>query len=177
VIHMYLAIRLKLRAKEARPIPYAYEQTIQASVASRFMLQTGLVIFVFLLFHLAHFTFCWIGTATIFEGGQPKQVSYLNLHDPQDPAKRHDVYAMTVLGFMNPVISLLYIAAQVFLLLHLWHGVGSVFQTLGANSPRWQTTIRLFGWAVALIVGVGNIAIVVAVWAGAVPLPPYIQLR
>ena len=128
------------------------------------MLQTGLLIFVFLLFHLAHYTFGWIGTATV----NGETVSYLDLKDGNG---LHDVYSMTILGFRNPIIAVLYILAQLLLMMHLSHGVGSVFQTLGANSPRWQPTIRLLSWAVALIVGLGNIAIVVAVWVGAVKLP------
>ena len=173
VVHMYLSIRLKLRAYHARPIPYVHEDTIQASIASRTMLWTGLLIFIFLLFHLAHYTFGWIGTAQFIEGGQVKHVSYLDLHDPlNDPTGRHDVYSMTVFGFMNPVVSILYIVAQVLLLMHLSHGVGSVFQTLGANSPRWQPTVRILSWAIALLVGLGNIGIVVAVWVGALKLPP-----
>jgi succinate dehydrogenase / fumarate reductase cytochrome b subunit len=163
-IHMTLSIRLNQRSSEARPIPYFHEDTIQASFASRTMLQTGLLVFAFLLFHLAHYTFGWIGTAQ--QDG--RTVGYLDLHDP---AGLHDVYSMTILGFRNPVVSILYIVAQILLLLHLSHGVGSVFQTLGANSPRSQPAIRILGWAVALLVGVGNIAIVVGVWAGAVPLP------
>jgi succinate dehydrogenase / fumarate reductase, cytochrome b subunit len=168
IVHMFFSIRLQKRAAKARPIPYVHEDTIQASVASRYMLQTGLVIFVFLLFHLAHYTFGWIGHATI--NNQP--VSYLELHDPVSGL--HDVYAMTILGFRNPLIAILYIVAQIILAMHLSHGVSSVFQTLGANGPRWQPAIRILGWAVALIVGLGNIVIVVAVWAGAVPLPAYL---
>jgi succinate dehydrogenase / fumarate reductase cytochrome b subunit len=164
VVHVALSIRLKQRATEARPIPYFHEDTIQAGIASRTMLQTGLLVFAFLLFHLAHYTFGWIGAAQ--QDGQT--VSYLGL---KDPAGLHDVYSMTILGFRNPVVSILYIVAQVLLFMHLSHGIGSVFQTLGANSPRWQPTIRILAWAVALLVGVGNIAIVLGVWAGAVELP------
>jgi succinate dehydrogenase / fumarate reductase, cytochrome b subunit len=163
LVHMYCSIRLKVRAAEARPIPYFHDATIQASIASRIMLQTGILIFVFLLFHLAHFTFGWIGTARV----NGETVSYLSLHD----GPLHDVYSMTILGFMNPLVAGLYIIAQVILCLHLNHGVGSVFQTLGANSPRWQPAIKALSWAVALVVSVGNIAIVVAVWVGALKLP------
>lgn len=164
ILHMVYSIRLKWCAAEARPIAYVREQTIQASVASRFMLHTGVIIFIFLLFHLAHYTFGWIGTARV--NGEP--VRYHDLMDND----LHDVYSMTVLGFQNPLIAVLYIVGQLFLLMHLSHGVASVFQTLGANSPRWQPTIRLLSWAVALAVGLGNIAIVVAVWVGAITLPP-----
>lgn len=172
VVHMVLSIRLTWRARQARPIPYVHEETIQASIASRTMIWTGLVIFAFLVFHLAHFTFCWVGTAEVAHGTHVQRLGYLDLHDG---ANRHDVYSMTVLGFMNPVVSILYIVAQLLLLMHLSHGVGSFFQTLGVNSPRWQATIRGLSWLVALVVGLGNIGIVAAIWAGALKLPPGIS--
>lgn len=159
VLHIYLSLRLKRLAAEARPIPYAYEKTIQASLGSRTMLYTGLVILGFTIYHLAHYTFGWVQT-TVHDG---KTISILDL---KDPLGRHDVYAMVIAGFRNPLISLIYIVCQLFLLLHLSHGVGSVFQTLGLNAPRWQPCIKALGWAVALLVGLGNILIVVAVWTG-----------
>src|ERR1019366_6804364 len=42
VIHIWLALRLKIRSREARPIGYAHEQTVQASFASRSMVLSGL---------------------------------------------------------------------------------------------------------------------------------------
>ena len=172
VLHMAISIRLTLRARRARPIPYVHEETIQASLASRTMIWTGLLIFAFLLFHLAHFTFGAFGTVHVVAGAHSKYVGYLQL---RDPAGLHDVYSMTILGFMNPVVSILYIIAQLLLLVHLSHGVGSFFQTLGVNSPRWQRAIRGFSWLVALVVGLGNIGIVAAIWAGALALPPGIS--
>jgi succinate dehydrogenase / fumarate reductase cytochrome b subunit len=86
-----------------------------------------------------------------------------------DAEGRHDVYSMVVAGFRNPIVSIFYLIAQGFLLLHLSHGVSSVFQTLGWNSRGAQPYIKLLGWAIALLVVVGNMAIVIAVWAGWVP--------
>src|SRR5207248_2495188 len=60
VLHLTLAIRLKLRSVAARPIPYSYARTVQAGVASRTMVWTGLVVGLFVLFHLAHYTFGWV---------------------------------------------------------------------------------------------------------------------
>jgi succinate dehydrogenase / fumarate reductase, cytochrome b subunit len=177
VLHVVLAIRLKWRSAEARPIGYQYHQNIQASVASRTMLLTGLVILAFVLFHLAHFTFGWVKQAEataatwspsgeIIPTGQRVTTNYLNLVDAEG---RHDVYSMVVAGFRSPVISIIYLIAQGCLLLHLAHGVSSVFQTLGWNSRDAQPYIKLFGWAIALLVVGGNVAIVIAVWAGWVP--------
>src|SRR5438045_3079879 len=57
VLHLALAIRLKARSAAARPVGYAYPRTAQATLASRTMIWTGVVILLFVLFHLAHYTF------------------------------------------------------------------------------------------------------------------------
>lgn len=158
LLHIFLVLRLKSRSAAARPVPYAYPVTIQASAASRFMLMTGLVILVFVLFHLAHYTFGMVKPAVI----DCKEVNYLELHDAQG---RHDVYTMVVQGFRNPYISAFYLFAQVILFWHLSHGIGSVFQTLGLNSARFQRLIGRLAWLLALLILIGNCFIVVAVWA------------
>jgi succinate dehydrogenase / fumarate reductase cytochrome b subunit len=188
VLHIFLTLWLKKRSLEARPIRYVHEATIQASLASRTMVLSGLVILAFVLFHLAHFTFGWVHAANLHgqvvrvhdpkPGAEPvfareTSVNVLNLLDQHG---HHDVYSMMIFGFRNPVVSILYLISQFLLLMHLSHGVASTFQTLGANSPRWQPTIRVFGWAVTLLVTVGNIAIVIGVWTGLASLPPILYV-
>lgn len=169
LLHVVLVLRLKERAAAARPVPYQYANTIQASVASRTMLYTGLLVLAFVLFHLAHYTFGWVSTtsATDLTTNAKVETNYLNLVDPQG---RHDVYSMVVAGFRNPIISALYVIAQLALFLHLSHGIASTLQTLGLNTPRFQPAIRMLGYIIALLIAVGNIALVVAVWSGNVPV-------
>ncbi len=168
LLHIFLAIKLKNRSRLARPIGYAYSNTIQASIASRTMLTTGLLILAFVLFHLAHYTFGYITTTHAVQLGSGNQIeaNYLSLVDAQG---RHDVYSMVVAGFRQPVIAVLYILAQLALFVHLSHGVSSTLQTLGLNTARFQPTIKAIGYFVAALVAFGNIAIVVAVWANWVP--------
>jgi succinate dehydrogenase / fumarate reductase cytochrome b subunit len=158
VLHMYCSLSLKMQSLAARPIRYVYENTAQATLASRTMVQTGLLIFAFILFHLAHYTFGWIDTV---DG-----TNYLDLRDPKG---LQDVYAMTLHGFRNPVVSILYLIAQAILWVHMSHGVGSMFQTLGVSTPRTWPFFRILGLTVASIVAIGNIVIVVAVWANRLP--------
>src|SRR5262249_48842719 len=129
------------------------------------MLLTGLVILFFVLFHLAHFTFGWVQQVEAYDltTGRVVPTNYLNLVDTQG---RHDVYSMVIAGYRDLAVSAFYIVAQWFLLLHLSHGVSSVFQTFGFNAPRFQPFIKGLGWAVALLVVVGNVLIVVAAWMG-----------
>jgi succinate dehydrogenase / fumarate reductase cytochrome b subunit len=150
VLHIWLAARLKFRNWAARPTKYAYEDTVQASWASRTMIWSGLVILAFLIFHLMHYTF-GLAFATA-----PNNENFLALNDPV--TGHHDVYAMVVYGFRNVPVSIAYIVAQVFLGLHLSHGISSSFQSLGWSAPRWWRLIRGVGLTVALAVVIGNIA-------------------
>ncbi len=159
-LHIGVALWLNWKSRRARPIPYAHERTVQASFASRHMVVTGLVILAFTLFHIAHYTLGIVTSAEVAPG------VYRNYLELRDNAFRPDVYSMMIYGFRNPILAILYILAQVFLFLHLTHGVASMFQTVGFNTPRVQTLIRRLAWAVALVVCLGNVGIVVGVWFG-----------
>jgi succinate dehydrogenase / fumarate reductase cytochrome b subunit len=164
VVHIAVATRLNLRNKAARPEPYRYRRFTRATFASRTMLLSGLVILAFTLYHLAHYTFAVTQHA-------PDGTSFHQLvqtdWDPLDRAKpRADVYRMVVLGFQNVWVSLIYVAAQLVLALHLSHGVGSTFQTLGWNAPRYGPLIRNLGWLLTAVIVLGNISIPAAVLAG-----------
>jgi succinate dehydrogenase / fumarate reductase cytochrome b subunit len=174
VVHLVLALRLQMSAREARPVPYAHEKTVQASYASRTMGYSGVMLLAFVLFHIAHYTVGVIQPLPVPAEKKksddakkpdepPPEISLLEL---TDNAGRHDVYRMMIVGFSNPLIAVLYIAAQLALMLHLSHGFASTFQSLGLNTPRLQATWTCLGWAITLLVGGGNLAIVGAVWAG-----------
>jgi succinate dehydrogenase / fumarate reductase cytochrome b subunit len=168
VLHIYLALTLAVRASSARPVPYQHPATIQASTSSVTMPWTGLALLAFVVFHLAHYTFGLVTTTPAVNPrtGQTVEANYLSL---VDPAGRHDVYSMVVAGFKNPVVSVLYIVAMLLLYVHLSHGIGSVFQTLGLNTPRTQRFVTALSRTLAILLAGGNIAIVVLVWAGYVP--------
>jgi succinate dehydrogenase / fumarate reductase cytochrome b subunit len=155
VTHILLTLMLKKRSLDARPVQYVRPATIQATFASVTMVQTGLLIFAFVIYHLAHFTFGLTQSAN----GQ----NYLSLHDS---AGRHDVYSMVINGFSSPLVAATYILAQAILFIHLSHGIQSVFQTLGLNTPRTARAFKLLGYSVAGLIFVGNCSIVIAVWAG-----------
>ena len=166
VLHLALAIRLKRRALAARPIAYSFPGSVQASVASRTMIWTGVAILLFTLFHLAHFTFAWVSTAEVREAnGNVVRMTYLDLKDAKDPLKQN-VYEMMVAGFSNGLLVVLYLVAQLFLFVHLRHGIPSAFQTLGLKNARFRKAIDFLGLAIALTILVGNVAIVLAVQFG-----------
>lgn len=158
VIHIVLALRLKQRNLAARPDRYVREATIQASWASRHMALTGLLILVFVIYHLMHYTF-GVTQSGVSASGQASD--FLSLHDSRG---RHDVYAMVINGFRSPLVVIVYIVAQFILGLHLSHGIASVFQSIGWNSPRWWPTIRNLGLLLAAFVVIGNSIMPLAVY-------------
>jgi succinate dehydrogenase / fumarate reductase cytochrome b subunit len=149
VLHVYLAVKLTIENKVARPVPYAHEATIQATVASRYMIHTGLMMLAFLIYHLAHYTF--------------KIVS------PEISALAPDnAYGMVVSGFSSPAVSGFYILAMAALAAHLRHGVSSVFQSLGLYHGNLNPITDKLGPVVAGIVFFGFSSIPLAVLAGVI---------
>ena len=143
VLHILLAVQVKRGHRAARPIGYAFSRTVQADSASRTMLLSGLVILVYVIFHLAHFTLGYV---------DPE--SFHLRETLADGTTRHDVYNMVVAEFSNVGIVVVYIAGMVLLGMHLSHALKSVLQTLGLRSsalaPRVEFAASLVGWALAV---------------------------
>jgi succinate dehydrogenase / fumarate reductase, cytochrome b subunit len=168
-LHLMLTIRLRFKSKAARPIGYHTSKIAQATPQSRVMLSTGLVIAAFTVFHLAHYTFCLIHPVSV----QGIETNYAQLTHQG----KHDVYSMVVFGFSTPWISALYIVTQLILFIHLTHGIPSSLQTLGLAGRRFTRLAVLLGYAVAGTVFAGNLAIIIAVWAGYLELPTDIVVK
>jgi succinate dehydrogenase / fumarate reductase cytochrome b subunit len=161
LVHVVFGIRLSWQNQAARPVRYVYEDTVQASWASRHMLLTGLVLLAFILYHLLHFTF-GLTDPEHFKRNTA-------LYQPADPAvhpEYDDVAAMVVGGFAQWPVSLAYVVAQLVLGLHLWHGAGSWFQSLGLNGPGYDRLVRGFAVTVATAVVLGNCSIPLAILMG-----------
>ncbi len=156
IAHMGTAIKLAIENKNARPVRYSHEDTVQASYASRTMVMSGLIIFAFIVFHLLHFTFDKI---------HPEFCGLL------DSKGRDDVYSMVVLSFRDPLISGTYIFAMAVLCFHLSHGVSSLFQSLGLNDERFRKKIKWLGNIVALVIFLGNSSMPLAALLKILQLP------
>lgn len=157
LLHVGSAARLSRENREARPVPYVFKNTVQASYASRTMLASGLLVLLYLAYHLAHFTF-----RVVDQGDLPAVLV--------DASGRPDVYRMVVTSFQQPIVSGIYLAATVVLCVHLSHGVSSLFQSLGLNHPRCNPAIRRLGPAVAVIVLAGNCSMPLAALFGILKL-------
>jgi len=150
-LHILTAVQLTLRNRAARTEKYDRNKPYRASYASRTLMLSGAALFAFIVYHLMHFTVGLVDPA------------YLQLRDAAD---RHDVYRMTILGFSHPGVSAFYIASMALLCLHLSHGVGSAFQSIGFKNKHTATRIDRVSKILAVIVFLGNSSMPLAVLAG-----------
>lgn len=153
VIHVVVSLGLVVKSAGARDVGYRQLKQRKTTYAAMTMKYGGPALGLFILFHLAHFT--WPGIAL---------GSYV--HSQPDAAHYADVYGNFVSSFQNPVAVLLYVVANVFLGLHLYHGGWSLLQTLGLSHPRYDDNVRLVPKAIGVGVAAGNIAMPLAVLAG-----------
>jgi succinate dehydrogenase cytochrome b subunit len=142
--HMASAYSLTRTSRAARPVGYRQRENRESTYASRTMRWGGVILLLFVVYHLMHFTFG-------------------NAHPDFVPG---DVFHNFVVGFQSPVVSGFYIAAMVALGLHLYHGVWSMMQTLGLSHPRYDSFRHGFAALVAVVVVVGNVSFPLAVLAG-----------
>ena len=153
VLHIVAAIALSRENRAARPVPYAHFEVVAASYASRTMFMSGIIIFVFIVYHLLHFTI---------------QIPQINLTGQdfrtlEDAKQRHDIYAMMVTGYRNPFVSGFYVLGIALLSLHLSHGISSMFQSLGFGKR-----FDRLAMTIAILIFVGYISIPAAVLVGLV---------
>jgi succinate dehydrogenase / fumarate reductase cytochrome b subunit len=147
VLHIHSAYSLTRMNQKARPMGYQSKRDyIAADFASRTMRWTGVIVGLFVLFHLADLT--W-GTAN------PDFV-------------KGDVYNNIVASFERVPVAAIYIVANLALGLHIYHGAWSIFQSLGLNNPRLNAIRRPFAIAFAVVVAAGNISFPLAVQLGLV---------
>ncbi len=160
VVHVATAFRLARINRAARPEGYRYRAVIQTDYAARTMLFSGLIILAYVVYHLMHLTFGVTGPGPF------------TLTDPQG---RHDVYSLVVLGFQDGRVAAAYVIANALLCVHLYHGIQSLFQTLGLSNPKHSACIRRLGPAIAVILFLGYVAVPVSVQLGLVTLPAGVQ--
>jgi succinate dehydrogenase / fumarate reductase cytochrome b subunit len=145
ILHIVAATQLALRSRAARPQPYAAGREPQVSTfAARTIRWGGLLILVFLVYHILHFT-----TGTL----HPDFVE-LNPH--------HNVTT----GFRHPLVAAIYLLAMAAVGLHLYHGVWSSGRSLGLSQPSPRPLHRTIALGLALLVWLGFTGIVAAGYLG-----------
>ena len=157
-LHVWAATSLTLQSRAARPVGYRKESWTESTYASRTMMMSGLIVAAFIIYHLLHFT---VQTQTVNLTGK----SFLDLTDAKG---RHDVFAMMVMGFRQPVVACFYLFAMALLCLHLSHGISALIQSLGLKPQAWGPCIdRCAVWiAWAIFVGYSSIPIAILLGYG-----------
>ena len=144
--HIQAATQLTLMNRRARPLAYTNRDYVTASYASRTMRWSGVIILLFVIYHLLHLT-----TGTLHQN-----------------FVKDDPYHNVVSGFQVWWVSAVYIIANLALGLHLYHGLWSMFNSLGLNHEKFNRWRRMFASAFALVITLGNISFPIAVLIGVV---------
>ena len=137
IFHIVNGVRLWIENKKANPKKYAVNaQSKSSTLFSRTMLQTGSIVFIFLVLHLATFWY------------------EFNFAGHADTAS-HDYYNIVVDWFQSPIYAGFYVIAVIILGFHLNHGFQSAFQTFGWNHKKYFPFITMLGSAYAILMAIG----------------------
>ena len=146
LLHMWAAFSLWSKAKKARPVGYAHRQSLQGSYAARTMRWGGVIIALFVVWHILDLT--------------------LGVVNPLN--ENSGAYQKLVASFDRPVVAIFYIVAMLALGLHIRHGLWSAIQTLGGNSALRQNALKTFSFVVAAVITAGFVIIPISVMTGLV---------
>ena len=147
VAHIGSAVSLTRMNQRARPIKYhTPRHYIAANFASRTMRWTGIIVALYVLFHLADLTWGFANPDFV----------------------RGDAYANLVASFERVPVAILYSIANVALGIHLFHGGWSMLQSMGINSPRYNGARRAFAAGLATVITLVNVSFPLSVLFGIV---------
>lgn len=153
IIHIWTSISLTLENRAARAARDEVKEIVDATLASRTMIWSGLIIFAFVAFHLAHYTLL---------------IVHPEFRDLRDANGLHDIYRMLVIGFSNYWVSGFYVLGIGLLCIHLSHGASAMFQSLGLQNAAYEGIIDRCAKVAAWVIFLGYISIPLAVLAGVV---------
>lgn len=146
LLHILSAVSLYRQSHAARPGRYKKEESISFSYASRTMRWGGVIILLYIIYHLLHMTFG-------------------SLHPDFVVG---EVYNNLVIGFQSPWVVGAYVIANLALGLHLYHGLWSLTQTLGLSHPRYNHVRRPLAGGIAFLIVGGFLTVPIAIFVGLV---------
>lgn len=146
VAHIWSSFLLWLEKRRARPIRYVKKDNVPSSYASRTMMWSGPIIASFVVFHVLHLTTGDVGLGFQAPAGETFYA-----------------YENVVNGFQYPAVSAAYIFALVLLTMHLYHGMWSMFQSVGISHPRYTPLLKGMAHILSIAIAVGYISIPVYV--------------
>ncbi len=150
-LHIWAFLALTRKNLQARPQAYQARKYKESSYASRSMTITGPLILLFIIYHILHLT-----TGTVHP-------------DFQEGAVYHNL--VVGLRGLRGIVGWIYIAAMIMLAFHLWHGVWSMFQTLGAPEDRYRSLGRRIATIFTILVTLGFASVPLFVLTGFLKLP------
>src|SRR2546428_3837037 len=142
--HIWAAIAVTRASWGARPVGYHGLAVVETTYAARTMRWGGVIIVLYVIYHLLDFTFGRVNPSFVPGDG----------------------YQHVIASFRAWPVSAPYLVAMVVVGLHVNHGLWSAFQTLGLNRPPTFWWRRGVAGTVAGLIAVGYISIPVAVLAG-----------
>ena len=151
LIHIWLGIKVTLENHSARRLRYHSGASLWRRLFDQRMMISGLIIFIFIVAHIAHLT---LGIAADNAFYRVDQSGYL------------DVYARLVSAFLNPAIAWSYIAAMLLVGIHLKHSVRALFQTMGFFHDNYFSLFELLSWLIVLFVVIALCSIPLALQFG-----------
>ena len=151
LLHLHAAYSLTILNRKARPVKYQTARDYQvANFASRTMRWTGIIVVLFLAWHLADLTWGFANPDFV----------------------RGAVYRNLDTSLSRLPVAIFYVLANIALGIHLFHGTWSLFQSLGWNNPRFNQWRQGLAAGVATVIVVGNCSIPIAVQAGIIDFNP-----
>ena len=142
LVHMVVGVGVSIRNRTSRPIRYQHKSESETSPMSKYMLHSGIVVFLFLVLHFIDFYFVKLGLVA-----------------PPAGIERHDFYHRTLLLFADKGYSAVYLVCFIFLGFHLNHALQSGFQTIGLNHSKYTVAIKTFSMLYAIVVAGGFMVI------------------
>ncbi len=153
VIHAWIGISIWLKKRKARPVNYNVYSSkggpSKQGLSSRSMAFTGVVLLIFVIFHVNTFAFGDMGTAELADGTQV-----------------HDIKTLVLDTFQNPLYAFGYTFVMILLGAHLGHGIWSAFTSLTLKSKKASATIYTIGIIAAVILAVGFLFIPLYIYFG-----------
>ncbi len=129
IIHILIGAILFYQNLKARPVRYSINKWAGGrGIGSATMPYTGLLLLIFVVIHLLNFHFIEKSDTTI--------------------------YKIVTDTFTKPGYIVMYVAAMIVVAIHISHGFWSMFQTIGANHPKYMPFIRGLSIVFSIVLGV-----------------------
>ncbi len=150
IMHVVAVVQLSMQSAESRPIGYIRSKKAAATLPAQWMMYSGILILGFIVFHILHFT-----TGTLDLGVEKFEHGY--------------VYNNLSNSFSRWPVAIGYVLVMIVLGFHLFHGIWSLFQTLGLDNPDRNKSLRIFAVVAAVGLIVGFSAVPIAFALGVMP--------